>query len=192
MSEIGQGDSSIFSQLAEMGHLLLRGAWADVEGRFRQRCFEVDPAAANAIRNGNLSTWSDLLRGAAEETLLEAGRAEAAAVYWEFDPDNDWESAFFLCRRYTPTAGANDDWASDFSQALRGPSSASMAAIYDSTFDRSERAVAVNLYLFARTFAEFGRVVRPLWQTGRPLCAGYHDQSAVFRLIPDAHEEAAP
>jgi hypothetical protein len=109
-------------------------------------------------------------------------------VYWEFDPDNAWANAFFLCHRYEPASTGNEDWASDFTRRMEGPSLPSFAGLYDPTFNGSESAAATNLYLFARTFRTFGESVKPIWPQDKPLAAAFHDQDPVIRVVPASGE----
>ena len=75
--------------------------------------------------------------------------AGARAIYWEFDPDNDWKSAFFPCRSYAPERAWNDDWAADYEQSaiVEGPSMPEMARLAAASWDKSAADVARNAYL---------------------------------------------
>jgi hypothetical protein len=108
-------------------------------------------------------------------------------VYWEFDLDNGWQSSFFLCASYSPEEDEDDDWASDFDEAdvVAGPRMPEFARLYDPAWDETEGAIACNLRLIARTLGAFGRAAAASWTSPLPLCAGYHDQEILFRVVED-------
>ena len=90
--------------------------------------------------------------------LQAAARCRANAVYFEYDLDNDWQSAFFLCEKYKPESAQDDDWACDWIENFSGPDFPEASDIYrENHFDRTPIAKGSTLYLIARTVAAFGR-----------------------------------
>jgi hypothetical protein len=100
-----------------------RRDWAGLEAEFEDALERVDRNAAQAIGSVDLDDYASFLR-ASLEAIATRVDPEAAAVYWEFNPDNQWKSAFFACRSYRPEESGDDDWAADFdeSETIAGPS----------------------------------------------------------------------
>jgi hypothetical protein len=161
---------------------IARGDWQGLEAEYAERCRLVDPVEAAAIDSIDLAAYEDALTRALDRVGDQLDRG-AAAVYWEFDIDNGWDSAFFMCPSYQPEAARDDDWASDFDPSLvvDGPAMPELAARIPGSWQGSEPIEARNLYLVARTVAAFGRA-SAAWGDRMPLCAGFHDQSIVFRV----------
>lgn len=173
---------SIYDALEEMRHWLPREDWVGLEAAFHARCQGVAPDAATRIASLALSRYEADLRTALGQ--IERHRAaETKAVYWEFDPDNGWASAFFPCRTYRPESLHDDEWATDFADddVVAGPGAADLGAEFAPDWDRDAASSARNLYLIARTIAAFGRASAG-WPATIPLCAGYHDQDVVYRV----------
>lgn len=162
-----------------MAAFVREGDWSALESAYHDDCAELAPAVAMVIRSTDLADYRHHLVTAVSEIKLTSARA----VYWEFDPDNGWSSAFFLCNAYQPEGARDDEWAADFDQTVPGPELKDFALLYDPSFSGTAAATARNLYLFARTFAAFGTAIMPRWKLGIPLCAGYHDQANVFRVV---------
>lgn len=167
-----------------MRGLIARGDWAGLESEFGNNSSEVDPARADAIQSIDLDAYASELGHGVRAAALRV-RPETAAVYWEFDVDNDWSSAFFFCESYRPESEGDDDWAAEFDSSLTipGPSMPVLGANFAPTWNGSSTDAAVNAFLIARTVAAFGRASQ-VWDRRTPLCAGYHDQATVFRFRP--------
>jgi hypothetical protein len=168
--------------LDNMRPFISSGDWRGLEGAYETICRAADPRAASSISSIDLRRYTTAL----ERSIIAAGewlREPPAAVYWEFDVDSGWRSAFFRCDSYRPEADGDDDWASDFDEAevIDGPAMPYLAAWLASAWRGSDVDVARNLYLIARTMAAFGRAAAA-WSHAVPLCAGFHDQSVVFRV----------
>ncbi|HEV8489703.1 MAG TPA: hypothetical protein VGQ58_07960 [Candidatus Limnocylindrales bacterium] len=158
-------------------------SWANLESEFEGTCRDVDPVLAGQIANVDLGEYRGQLRQLLNRASHRAVRDDVKAVYWEFDLDNRWDSAAFLCQDYRPESAADDDWAAEFDPAdvTKGPSNAQLASFYRGAWE-GPAEIAANLYLVARTVASFGIVADEAWLTTLPLCAGFHDQTEVFRI----------
>lgn len=173
---------TIYAGLDEMRDWIVRADWSGLVSEFDRRCRQIDANGSARIAGVPTDEFeSELAKGLAR--AIAALSVSTKAVYWEFDPDNAWTSAFFLCRDYREESDAHDEWAADFdeSRVIVGPSHMGLAREYDSGWDRTDAMVARNLALIARTIAAFGRAS----ETSRsklPICAGYHDQELVFRV----------
>ena len=173
---------SIYTGLDEMRPWIAKAEWDALESDFLRRCAEVDLAAAARIENLDLGEYQDALR-AALGRVVDLVKPETRVIYWEFDVDNGWQSAFFRCRGYEPESVGDDEWAADFweSDITAGPDAPMVAAEFAPDWDREATSIGRNLYLVARSIASLGRASAS-WQTVLPLCAGYHDQELVFRV----------
>ena len=174
----------LFTRIEAIRPWVARRDWAGLERTFEDACRADAPGEEAGISRVDLRRYT----GALVNLVGRASKAlgpDIAAVYWEFDVDNDWSSAAFLCSRYEPETATDDDWASEFDaeRAIHGPAMPELARLM-STWTGNEHAAA-NAYLIARTIAAFGRASAG-WHADRPLCAGYHDQSVVFRIVAGA------
>lgn len=158
--------------------------WSEVEAKAMAECRALDVAAAEAIAAVDLAAYRGRLTDGLTEAMTRATTVGARAVYWEFDTDNDWDSAFFLCRSYSPEQTENDEWAADYDErdVITGPSMPEMADLAGASWDQSASDAARNVYLLARTAIAFGQAAEHVWTLGVPLCAGYHDQTLVLRI----------
>lgn len=174
----------IYAELDAMRSHLRERAWLSLETQYRDLSRANDGPGAAAIEAVDLSGYQARLTDDLSR-LSEAARLQpTAAVYWEFDVDNNWSSSFFLCPTYRPEADGDDDWAADFEDhdVVSGPDMTALARLYARSWNGSPAETARNLYLIARTLAAFGRAADAAWPGRLPLCVGYHDQTIVFRL----------
>jgi hypothetical protein len=175
---------NIYEQFEAMRDPIGRRAWTELEDRYLRACDAVDGNAALAVRSIDTTAYADLLT----RTLLHASALaqvlEHAAAYWEFDLDNGWQSSVFFCTAYREESAGNDDWAATYdpTSTVEGPAMADFAAIYRSSWDATAEDTATNLYVIARTVAIVGRTAAESWRAATPFCAGYHDQSILFRI----------
>lgn len=165
-----------------MRPLIAAGDWDELERTYRQQLDRADRGVANAIAAIDLTAYESRLRQGVRDAV-RAADGSVAAVYWEFDIDNAWESAFFLCTEYAPEEVGDDDWAASFVEdnVIAGPSMPDFGALLGATWAGSTADVSRSLYLVARTIAAVGRVGEG-WPLAVPLCAGFHDQDPVFRI----------
>lgn len=173
---------TIYESLDEIRRWVAQADWDGLEAEFNARCARVAPSIAGRIAAVELESYEADL-GSTLDRLSAAGLGGAKAIYWEFNPDDRWQSAFFRCRSYQAEAMGDEEWASDFdeSSVIAGPTAPELAAVFASDWDRSEESVALNCYLVARTIAALGRA-SSTWQLALPLCAGYHDQDVLYRV----------
>jgi hypothetical protein len=159
-----------------------KAAGAVVEELAYRRCADLDGAAASLIAAIDLVPYREEIRSHLEQ-IAQHPEASVKAVYWEFDPDNGWSSAFFACSSYRPESDDDDGWAADFDDAatVTGPSMPELADLRASTWTKTPADAARNAFLVARTVAAIGWAASE-WSSRVPLTAGYHDQSRVFRV----------
>jgi len=172
----------MYDELDEMRSWIAQDNWDGLEREFRSRAERAAPDAARRIARVELGAYEAELQ-AALMRLASQPQGETKAIYWEFDPDNDWRSAWFRCRSYQPESAGEDEWASDFreSDVTPGPDAPGLAAEFARGWDLDDETSARNLFLVARTVAALGRA-STIWRLHLPLCAGYHDQDVVFRV----------
>ena len=157
--------------------------WGGLESSFAEDCRRLDPEAAAAVSSVDLSLYTSELADSINALGTQLGKT-TAAVYWEFDVDNGWSSAFFECLSYESESVGDDDWASNFdpSKVHSGPAMPELAALLATTWRGNAADEARNLHLLACTMAAFGRA-SARWNPDVPLCAGFHDQWIVFRVV---------
>jgi hypothetical protein len=177
---------NVFEELDRMRPIANAERWTDLEREFEvvARRLASDVRADN-IRTVDLTAYEAALSKHLRQAYQAARAATAAAIYFEYDLDNGWDSTFFICGAYRPEAAADDDWACDWESDFPGPSLDSFAALYAQNrgFAESPFATGSSLFLVARTVASFGRAAL---QAGTPpcvLCIGFHDQSPIQRLF---------
>lgn len=166
------------------------GRWDRVETSGREACLRLaGPAAVKQIDAVSLRGYQSELRTGLERAVKSAREVGAIAIYFEYDLDNDWEGQFFLCGEYVPqleleTADGGEDWASDWLEALPGPSQGELARVYASQggFAETPEQAGRTAFLVARTVATFGRAAEGLDTQRLALCVAYHDQSGIMRI----------
>lgn len=116
---------------------------------------------------------------------MRIGLKEAKAIYFEYDLDNEWDSQFYICDDYMFLEEDDEDWASDWTDEIEGPSLGELADIYgENGFDSDKRAVGITLYLIARTVCSFISACSGV-QSNIPICIGFHDQDPIIRTGRD-------
>jgi hypothetical protein len=104
------------------------------------------------------------------------------ALYWEFDPDNNWASGIDYCASFTRE---DPDWAADSVGWETGPDLPQFAEIYGETgFSGSPLADGSTVLLFARTLASFGRAYEAEGRGGLPVGAAFHDSDRILMVAP--------
>ena len=160
-------------------------ASGDVELLADQVCQSHDGPTADRVRSVDLWLYEEELERSLGEVHGIAQALGARAVYWEFDMDNGWASAFFVCRQYRREEEGDDEWASDYFEeaVVIGPAEPELALLYAPSWNENDHDAACNLFLVARTVAAFARAAGRAWPGRLPLCAGFHDQSSLFRIL---------
>jgi hypothetical protein len=106
--------------LEAMRQWIGRHDWSGLESEFDRRCREADGSLASRIADIDLRDYEDELADCLRKAAGSIG-GSTKAVYWEFDPDNDWSSSFFLSRSYRSEAEGDDGWAADFDEQAIAP-----------------------------------------------------------------------
>jgi hypothetical protein len=175
----------MFDQLDELKQDLETLDWDALEEKYRALAAEeAGGKVAKQVAEVDLSAYQSDLADSLNQALEAACDSGAGAIYFEYDPDNDWSGWFFVCQEYNPEDEGDDEWASDYDEEVEGPSLAPFAKIYakHGGFDEDDSTVSVTLYLLARTVATLGRCVQQAQMNGVAVCVGYHDQDPVWRL----------
>jgi hypothetical protein len=107
-----------------------------------------------------------------------------AALYWEFDLDNDWYSSIAFCSSFTPD---DPDWAADQLGWIRGPELSEFARLYaEHGFSGSPMADGNTTLLVARTLSSFGRAYDRVGRSRFPVGAAFHDSGVIVMMPPGA------
>jgi hypothetical protein len=148
-------------------------------------------ATASSIRNLNTADYAHSLAESLERAYAKADELTAAAVYFEYDIDNNWSGHFFVCQNYFPQTEANEDWACDWLFDFPGPSFSSLSELVGHKPMADIPSAARTVYAIARTVAIFGRACAALHQPSFAVCIGFHDQDPIFRIL-DASRVSRP
>lgn len=173
----------IYDQIEEMKEFIAEGDWDGLEKAAHKRCDKLaGKDAASKIQDVDLTDYMEELEEGLKRAYEEGEDLGALAVYFEYDMENHWNGAYYLCTEYSPEDEEDDDWATSADEEIEGPSAPEMAELYPGTFDANDKDRGVNGYLIARTVAAFGRCVDALPDPECAVCVGFHDQESVLRI----------
>lgn len=139
---------------------------------------------ANTIKQIDLIQYVKELHTGLEKSLKIAQEQTASAVYFEYDLDNKWDSAFFICEGYNQLEDEDDDWASDWTEDFEGPSLEQFSNIYDlDGFDGNDAAIGTTIYLVTRTVIAVARAYKSFSdESSVAVCTAFHDQDPIIRI----------
>ena len=173
----------IYDQIEEMKEFIAEGDWDGLEKSAQKRCEKLaGKEAAKKIADVDLSDYMEELEEGLKRAYEEGEDLGALAVYFEYDMENHWNGAYYLCTEYSPEDEEDDDWATSADEEIEGPSSPELAGLFVGSFDTNDKDRGVNGYLIARTVAAFGRCVDALPDPECAVCVGFHDQETVLRI----------
>lgn len=173
----------IYDQLEEMKRYIADNDWDGLEKSARKRAEKLaGKEVAQTIADVDLAAYTEQLEDALKEAYERAEEEEAAAVYFEYDMDNQWSGSLYVCADYSPEDDEDDDWASNCDEELEAPDCPALAELYEPDFDADDKDRGTNGYLIARTIAAFGRCVEVMPDAEFAVCIGFHDQDVVTRI----------
>ena len=174
----------IYECLAEMRPYAAQRRWSELEDVYRRMCEHMAGAQqASRIAALDFQTYELALQAALVEASIRLAESNVQALYFEYDLDNGWESAFFICAEYNAEHVGDDDWVCDWVDHWLGPSFEEASELYvENHFDRTPVAKGSTLYLVARTVAAFGRSLDQIPLNALAVCIGFHDQDPVMRV----------
>lgn len=178
------GDVDIFAELTKMQDRLLTNTWDVFQTHYEGQCAAANPEVARQIADTELNYYNDRHYDAYCKALKKARSADALAIYFEYDIDNDWQSSFFVCKEYADLEVGDDDWACRWLAQVRGSCISKFAGVYNATdkFCRTPEATAITLFLIARTAAALKMTVARKPPGTIKICIGFHDQNPIHRL----------
>ena len=173
----------VYKYLDQIQTELLDHPWQEIEEKYYHLCSKsAGEEHAKRIQNIDLDSFQSKLNDALHVLLQTTDKDSAAAIYFEYDMDNDWQSILFICEDYTMLSEEDDDWASDWISEVGGPDLKEFGRIYaENGFNGTDKALWTTLYLVVRTVTVFRRVVRSV-NTNIPICIGFHDQDPLMRI----------
>lgn len=174
----------IFAELAMMQERIQANQWDAFESHYQSLCASADSEMARCIAGTDLSYYNDRQFDAYCKALKKARSVEARAIYFEYDLDNDWQSSFYICKEYAELEAADDDWACRWVSQVRGSCIPAFTKIYSRTdkFGQTPLAIAITLFLIARTTAALRATVARKSPGTIRICLGFHDQDPIHRL----------
>ncbi|MGG3801484.1 hypothetical protein [Metabacillus fastidiosus] len=92
----------IYQYLDQIQTELLNHSWKEIEIKYYKLFSELaGKEQAQRIRDIDLNAFRNELNEALCTSLHIADQNSAAALYFEYDMENDWKSSFFICNDYT-------------------------------------------------------------------------------------------
>ncbi|SCM95867.1 Uncharacterized protein BWINRASL_03115 [Bacillus mycoides] len=176
----------IFQYLEEMQEDIFSLSVEQIEVKYYDICSTLASSAhAEQIKSIPLDSYKEGMRIGLKEALEITASEETKAIYFEYDLDNEWDSQFYICDDYMFLEEEDEDWASDWTDKIEGPSLGELAAIYgENGFDSDRKSVGITLYLIARTVCSFISACSGI-QSNLPICIGFHDQDPIMRTGRD-------
>ena len=174
----------VWVEMDRLQPLLRERRWAALEATAHGECAALAGwACAQRIADVDTQDYEAELHRLALELAAECP-VDAQAVAFEFDPENRWESTFFLCSEPHPQHSLEGEWACDWMHHISGPEFEPFAQLYEETggFGHSPSAVGAALYLIIRTMVSVGRALEEVDFGKRALCIAYHDGRDVLRV----------
>ena len=81
---------------------LLDHPWQEIEEKYYDLCSKsAGEEQAKRIQIIDLDSFQSKLNDALHVLLQTTDKDSAAAIYFEYDMDNDWQSILFICDDYT-------------------------------------------------------------------------------------------
>ena len=183
---------NIFDYLDQMYEDVKSEDWDAIEAKYKELAKKLSKGkTAQKIAKINLTKFRETLAKKLSEAVETAENISAAAVYFKYDIDNDWQSCFFICPDYHPESEEDDDWACEWEEEVEGPKLPNFSKIYHKYSGDGDDASGngITLYLIARTVCTFGRCVEDIPPTPVAICIGFHDQDPIWRILDKKEEE---
>ncbi|MEH7352131.1 hypothetical protein V7150_00940 [Neobacillus drentensis] len=176
---------NIFEYLDELQVDLREKNLEEIQEKYFNICSELaGNERANKIKQIDLNEYVYELKTGLKESIKIAQEQRAKAIYFEYDLDNKWDSAFFICEEYSPLEDEDDDWASDWTDDFEGPSLESFGDIYElDGFDSNDAAIGSTIFLVTRTVTSFTQAYKGLSaESSIAVCIAFHDQDPIIRI----------
>ncbi len=170
-------------ELASMQRLITDHGTSAAVKEYSSLC-EKHSKYATEINAIEIEHYLDRMFGAYCKALKRARNANAKAIYFEYDLDNDWNSNFFVCPAYKPIQAGDDDWACDYISASATPGIFQFAEIY-AQFDGfciDDESTSATLHMIARTADVVSSVINRKLDKSIAMCIGFHDQDPIHRI----------
>ena len=149
-------------------------------------CKKANAEIAIKIASINLENYSTSLRKALNKSYIKARKDNAAAIYFEYDLDNGWDSNFFIYSEYSSETKHDDEWAAHWQSSIKGPSLQKFArlfSIHNGFSNDNIESICVTIFLITRTVITFKEVFTQIQKTADiNICIGFHDQDEVWRI----------
>jgi len=173
-----------FKHLEEMQQDALEGDWDAFEDRWYEVCVDLcGEEAAQRIADIDLEPYTDEVAEALKEAHRLALENDATAIYFEYDPDNDWQGTFFICPDYAALDDGDDDWACDAVEEREGPSLPVFAKLWPEDASESDETLGRTLYLIARTAGAYALATDQLpGGDNIAITIAFHDQDPILRV----------
>jgi hypothetical protein len=154
--------------------------WSAIESRYLDLHGVFSTTLATAIQQIDLSKYITQISHHLNIAATCARSVAMQAVYFEYDMDNDWRSAFYLC----PGPTQDPDWSCKWVAMVPSAPLDPFAEVLSQSdgFCETPEASALSLHLIARTICALGRAAQTVDLTGLSLSMGYHDQDPITNV----------
>lgn len=165
--------------------------WDELESYFYEYCLHFSSEEiANGIKNAHLEEYKQAIEILNDRAFSLAKQYDAKAVYFEYNLDNHWDSAYCICENYLPKEEEDDEWAADFMlldddltfYPIVDFGEFEFANFYTGGFMSTPLDKAINFFLIARTVTLFGKMNDAKDWGNMALCIGFHGQQIATRI----------
>lgn len=157
----------------------------EIEEKYYKKCSELSGQYyADKIKDIDLTNYTNNITEKFVNAIELAETHHAKAIYFEYDMDNNWDSAFYLCDEYNSMEAENEDWACEYDCYVEGIGLKEFSNLYNIYgFEDTEIAIGINMYLIVRTVCALKKAIEesPII-FNLPFCVAFHDQEPIFRI----------
>lgn len=175
----------VYSLLEQQQAVIAEGDWDELERAGVAAAVEISgDRHLRKVIDVDLTDYTRALDHAIGDALSRVEKSDPAALYFEYDLDNGWESAIFLCSAFEPPFVPFAEWPIGSDEHVEGPALPAFAKAFGRFgWDNTEESRAMVIVTVARTTAAFGRALhRGDPQRDLPWAIGFHDQDPLTMI----------
>jgi hypothetical protein len=169
-----------------LNSMSLRRDWAGLEQYFQQNVEQFSGSDQMSIVQAvSLDDYISRLHAFLYEQCLRLSHHAVRALYFEYNPNQLWDSRLYICDRYTRASVGNEEWCKHWIDSAAGPDMPEFARLYQQSGNielGTLPAASTAFYLFARTTAAFGLAVSTIETHKFAVCLGHHGQEKITRI----------
>ncbi len=151
-----------------------------LRNEFYNHCDQNNKVVADKIGSISWNSYQQEMTKQLTTVLNSKSRRSIKAVYYEYDPDNNWEGAIFACLSYNNDAYEDDDWACDWKKSIQAPNIPGYTSLGIDVSLKTEQSAWIFLYAVLVLTETYSDIVHSL-RANLPFCIGFHDQNPITR-----------